>query len=104
MPTAMGAPDLLEAIRQPTAGRFFQDAKKAKRSMTAYITDLMQVDEADRKAGLDGLSVIMREADVVSRSIPEDGIYADTVEDFIGKAGRAVFAEWCQKQYRKAQA
>jgi hypothetical protein len=104
MPTLMGAPDLLARLKQPDAYRFFKSAKEARRSLSAQIDQIIDIDEADRKAGVDGFGVLMAEADIVTRSMPEQGIYADTVEDFLDRGGRALFVEWGWRQYRRAQA
>lgn len=104
MPTELGTPELLTRLRQTDATRFFLDAKAQKRSLSAHLDEILDVDEGDRKAGLDAFGVLMREADIVSRSIPEQGIYADTVEDFLQRGGRALFVEWGWRQYRRAQA
>lgn len=101
---AIGVPDLLEQLRQPTAIKFFKDAKANKRTPSAHLDYLIEVDEADRKRGMDGFALLQEEAGVISRSIPEDGIYADSVQDYLDKAGRAMFVEWGWRQYRKAQA
>lgn len=100
---AIGIPDLLQQIRQPSATQFFRDAKAKKRTLSAYLTDLVEVDDKDRSAGIDGFTLLMEEAGVIARSIPSEGIYADTLEDFVGRAGRALFVEWGWRQYRAAQ-
>lgn len=101
---AVGVRDLLTQLQGPGAVRFFHDAKAKRRSMTAHLTDLIGVDDADRSAGADGFTLLMEHADVVSRSIPEEGIYADDVSTFLERAGRALFVEWGWRQYRRAQA
>ncbi len=100
----VGTRDLLAQLQVPDAAvRFFRDAKAKRRSPSAQLTQLIDVDEADSKRGMDGFTLLMEEADVVSRSIPEQGIYADSVQTFLERAGRALFDEWGQRQYRRAQ-
>lgn len=102
--TAVGTRDLLEQLRQPTSIRVFKDAKERKRTVSAHLDDIIDVDQSDRERGMDAFALLLEEAGVVSRSIPQQGIYADSVQDFLDRAGRAMFVEWGWRQYRAAQA
>ena len=100
---AMGASDLLSALRQPQASRFLAESKRQGCSLSAILNDEMQIDAADQRAGVDAFSRLMEEADIISRSIPENGVYADTMGDLVERAGRALTVEWMWRQYRRGQ-
>lgn len=101
---AIGTRDLLTQLQGPQAARFFHDAKAKRRSLSGMLEELSPTDADDQRSGMDAFTRLMAEADVVSRSIPEQGIYADSVNGFLDRAGRALFVEWGWRQYRRAQA
>lgn len=100
---AMGAAALLTALRTPNASRFLVDSKRQGCSLSAILDDQLEIDSADKRQGVDAFQRLMEEADIVSRSVPEAGVYADTMGDLIERAGRALTVEWCWRQYRRGQ-
>lgn len=100
---AMGAADLLAALKSNRAAEFMGRAKEDGCTLTAILNDEMQIDRADLRAGNDAFTRLMEEADVIARSLPEDGIYADTMGDLMERGGRVLTVEWAWRQYRRAQ-
>lgn len=100
-PGAIGTRELLEQF----SFRIYEEAKAKRRSVSQHLERLSPTDNQDR-SGLDAFGRLMMEADLVSRSYPEEGIYANTFEDFVtnrGKNVRALFPEWAWRQWRAAQ-
>ncbi len=100
---AMGTRDLLERLKGPQAFELYREAKKARRSLSYHLERESPTDPSD-KSGLDAFSRLLMEADVVTRSIPEEGIYASTGQELIKKCGRVMVLEWAWRRYRSAQA
>lgn len=100
--TSMGTADLLQRMREPGAFEFFRQAKDGQRSLSHLLEQLSPTDAGDT-SGLDAFGRLMREADIVVRSIPEEGVYADSYDTFIERAGRTLFAEYGWRQYRRAK-
>jgi hypothetical protein len=98
----MGTADLLQRMRERGSVDLIREAKDQRRSLSAFLESLSPTEDADR-SGLDAFGRLMREADVVVRSIPEEGIYADTYETFLERAGRSLFTELCWRRYRRAK-
>lgn len=100
--TSMGTADLLRRMREPGSHEMFRQAKDGHRSLSMMLERLSPTDPSDN-SGLDAFGRLMREADIVVRSIPEEGIYADTYETFLERGGRALFAEFAWRQNRRAK-
>jgi hypothetical protein len=98
----LGIPDIVRALdTNPMA--IYNDAKDRGRSLSRFLDQLNPTESGD-KSGLDAFGRIMKEIDIVSRTDRTAGIYADTYEDFVSApGGRALFPEWCWRQYRRAQ-
>lgn len=104
IPGAIGTADLLARMRDAaSAVEIMRAAKDKRRSLSAMLETLSPTDR-EEKGGLDAFSRLMREADIVTRSRPDLGVYADTYETFMDRGGRALFLEWGWRQYRAAQA
>ena len=97
---AMGTRDLLDSL----SFRHFNEAKQQRRSLSALLEQLSPTDKEDRAQGLDAFGRLMREVDVVTRSVPEAGVYADE----FGKLhdlpqGRLLTVEYCRRQWERGK-
>lgn len=100
--TAIGIPDILRRLEADPVN-LYSEANRHRRSMSRFL-DQLNPTEANDNSGLDAFGRIMRQMDIVSRTVRSQGIYADTYEDFVeAPAGRALFPEWCWRQYRRVQ-
>jgi hypothetical protein len=83
----------------------FRDAYKRGMSLSAYMEVMNPSDPKDENR-LDAFGRVMMEAGIVTRTIPEAGIYADTWEDAFQGDGtvqrRALSMEFCIRKYREA--
>lgn len=62
---------------------------------------------SDYTDGLDAFGRLLQVADIRTRSLPECGVYASSVDDLLGPTVdprvRALFPEWAARQWRRAQ-
>lgn len=98
--TQLGTPDLLRTL----SPQMFRRAKEHRRNLSGWLELVSTTDDADRKSGLDAFERLIREAGVITRSLPDHGIYADTFGEFMDAPnGRVLFTEWAWRQYRRSQ-
>lgn len=98
---SMGTAELLARMKDPVTGvDFLKRVRQEHRSLSA----LLEQDQPSEKGDvLDAFGRLMKEANVISRTIQTEGIYADTYKDFEYRAGRALFVEWAWRAYHRAQ-
>lgn len=101
---SLGTRELLERVN----ARMCAEALDKRRSLSAHLESLSPTAPDDR-SGLDAFERLMQECDIVSRSQPELGVYADTMEHFLDnpnmdrEAAKTLFGEWCWRVYRGAK-
>lgn len=99
----LGVPDLLRSLKGNGGFQWYKDAKEDGRSLSNYLEDVIEVDSKDRDAGVDAYTLLVAEAGVITRSVPEEGLYASTVQEFVEGLGRTMLIEWGWRTYRRAQ-
>jgi hypothetical protein len=97
--TTVGIRELYENV----GPQMYRDAKTHNRSLSQWL-DVLNPTEGGDRGELDAFGRLMKESGIVSRSIPELGIYADTFEAFNqNDQVRALFPEWCFRVARRAK-
>lgn len=102
----VGVPDILRNI----GPNMFREAYSRGMSLSALMEHLNPTDHDD-KTGLDAFGRVLKEADILSRSHPEMGVYADSWDEAFEdnpklnsdgnrQRGRTLAMEWCVRQYR----
>lgn len=107
--TKTGASELIRKISL----NFAQDAMREGRGLSAHLETLDPSFHEDNKGEpLDAFQRILRQAGIVSRSLPEIGAAADTGKDFVEKIERAggseqgagvLLMELCTRAWKSAQ-
>lgn len=99
--TSMGTADLLKRMREHgSAIDLMRRGRQEQRSLSAILEAEQPSEKGD---SLDAFGRLMKEANVISRTIHSEGIYSDSYEDFEDRAGRALFVEWSWRAYHRAQ-
>lgn len=98
---SMSVDELHTRLSDPEAViQMHRDALKAETSFGEYLNRLQPSEKGER---LDAYERQLRRAGIITRSDPSAGLYASLGEKFFesGKAGRALYAEFFARQYRK---
>jgi hypothetical protein len=90
-----------KAIVEDLKVEMVRDAYKAGFSLSALL-ERMCPKEAGDDSGLDAYQRCLQEAEIYTRSLPQDGIVADTWEEAFHAtpARRLLGLEWCARQWR----
>lgn len=81
--------------------QMYRDAAARGMGLSAYLEELSGHDSAEYKDGLDAYQRMLKMADIKTRSIPEQGIVADTMEKFMETdEGRMLGPEFFVRTYR----
>jgi hypothetical protein len=97
----LGVDELHARLSDPEqAVAIHRDARKAETSFSEYLNRLQPSEKGDT---LDAFERQLKRAGIITRSDPAAGQYACLGEKFFeaGKAGRALYAEFFTRQYRK---
>lgn len=92
-------------IAQRMSVSMWQEALEAGMSVSAFFERLNPTDTTDlREGGLDAFGRVLQKMDIITRSVPEAGVYADKWEDVFDRteAERLIGLEWVHRQWRKA--
>lgn len=93
-------PGPAELYRQ-MGSQMYREAYAKGMSLSAY---LEQVDPSDQyKDGLDSFSRVMKQAEIITRSDPQAGYFADKFDKFFQTPqNRALLPEWVARRWREA--
>src|SRR5215208_2461618 len=95
---AITKPGPQELLRTLGAAQF-RDAYKEGMSLSAWLE--REYPSSEFKDGLDAFSRMLKVADIRVRSLPEQGVWSNKVDKFFeSEATRALFIEWCCRQWR----
>ncbi|KPV54852.1 hypothetical protein SE17_01170 [Kouleothrix aurantiaca] len=83
--------------------QMYEAAYKRGISLSAMLELEAPSTPEELKDGLDTFSRVLKYAGIRSHAIPELGIYASPLEDFLDSQTRALFPEWGARVWRKAQ-
>ncbi len=95
------AAELVTRFQDPgSAITLYRDAYKRGMSLSAFLEQQDPSDGYNDK--LDAFGRILKEAGVMTRTMPEYGVYADTFEALDQKGLRSLGPEWIARQWRAA--
>jgi hypothetical protein len=100
----MGTADLRRALQDPgSAWKILVEAREKQRSISQYLEAIQDSDTRSGETELDAFERVLRDGGIVSRTIIEEGIYADTLDDLERECGRASVVELSKRSWRQAQ-
>lgn len=109
--TSMGPREILGAM----GPGLFRDAAARGMGLSPYL-ELMNPSDPNENSELDAFSRVLKQAGIITRTLPEAGVYADTWEDAFehnpliaevnadhaARIGRSLAIEWCVRKYRES--
>jgi hypothetical protein len=98
VPGKMRAGEVFERMQGPNGARLYEEAYKDGKNFSRWLDKEMGVEAG---APLDGFEQLLAVANITTRSIPEEGIWADSVGAFFEDKNRALLPEFVARQWRK---
>jgi len=94
----VSARDMYDRMQGPGGATLYEAAYKSGKNFSRWLDKEVGVDE---KSGLDGFEQLLAVAEITTRSIPEEGIWADSVDKFFEEKNRGLLPEFTARQWRR---